>query len=192
MKKTGIYSGSFNPIHIGHLAIANWICEYTDTEEVWFLVSPRNPLKEAGELMEEKLRLAMVEAAIGDYPKFSVSDIEFSLPRPSYTIDTLRTLRSTYPDRSFQLIIGSDSWAQIDRWKQYDELIREFPLLIYPRKDYPIEIPEGCPTVRGVDAPLLEISSTHIRQALRAGKDIRFFLPEPVRPFLIEQLRLPE
>ncbi len=109
--------------------------------------------------MEEKLRLAMVEAAIGDYPKFSVSDIEFSLPRPSYTIDTLRTLRSTYPDRSFQLIIGSDSWAQIDRWKQYDELIREFPLLIYPRKDYPIEIPEDCPTVHGVDAPLLEISS---------------------------------
>ena len=113
MKKIGIFSGSFNPIHIGHLALANWLCEYVDLDEIWFLVTPQSPLKEKIELIDYDLRFSMVKKAIVGYPKFMVSDFECSLPLPSYTIDTLRALRKTYPDYLFHLIIGADSWVNI-------------------------------------------------------------------------------
>jgi nicotinate-nucleotide adenylyltransferase len=176
----GIFPGSFNPIHTGHLALANWICEFCDLDELWFLVSPQNPLKKESGLISENERIRMVEAAIGDYPKFKASDFEFRLPRPSYTINTLRELRKQFPDKSFILIMGADNWTIMPGWKNCDELIREFPIIIYPRKGYEITIPEQYTNIKKADAPLLEISSTFIRRAVRENKDIRFFLPEKV------------
>lgn len=181
--KTGIFSGSFNPIHIGHLALANWLCEYGGLDEVWFLVTPHNPLKERNELMDDELRLEMVREAIGAYPKFKVSDFEFSLPQPSYTIDTLQALQNTYPDHLFHFVIGADNWNQIDKWKDYQSLLKKYPILIYPRKGFEIHIPAYYPHIRAVEAPLIEISSTFIRQACKEGKDVRFFLPEKIRHY---------
>ena len=178
---TGIFSGSFNPIHIGHLAVANWICEFCDIDELWFLVSPQNPLKNKSDLINEQKRLKMTEASIAGYPKFKASDFEFSLPRPSYTINTLQSLRKTYPEKIFKLIMGADSWSNISKWKDYEALISEFPILIYPRKDSEIVIPNKYPNIKKLDAPLIEISSSFIRQSIKEGKDIRFFLPEAIR-----------
>ena len=183
--KTGIYSGSFNPIHIGHLALANWLCEFGGMDEIWFLVTPHNPLKKRDELMDDNLRYQMVKAAVGDYSKFKASDFEFNLPNPTYTITTLRSLQQAYPDRDFHLIIGADNWASIEQWKDYQALLSEFPILIYPRKGFDIRIPEHYSHIRQVDAPLIEISSTFIRLALNTGKDVRFFIPEAIRKTLL-------
>ena len=181
---TGIFSGSFNPVHIGHLALANWLCEFAGLDEVWFVITPHNPLKDRSNLMDDRLRYELVEASIAGYPKFKASDFEFSLPQPTYTIDTLRALEKTYPDRQFHFIMGADNWASIKRWKESDQLISNYPILVYPRKGYEIQIPSDIPSIRKVDAPLIEISSTFIRKALKEGKDIRFFLPEAVRSLL--------
>ena len=183
MKSIGIFSGSFNPIHIGHLALANWLCEYVDLAEIWFLVTPQNPLKDKTALMDYDLRFNLVQEVIAGYPKFKASDIECSLPLPSYTIDTLRTLQKMYPECLFHLIIGADNWANINQWKDADALINEFPILIYPRTNYDHKelLP---PHIRKVDAPLIDISSSFIRAAIREGKDIRFFLPEAVRDYV--------
>lgn len=178
---TGIFSGSFNPVHIGHLALANWLCEFAGLDEVWFVITPHNPLKDRNNLMDDRLRYELVEASIAGYPKFKASDFEFSLPQPTYTIDTLRALEKTYPDRQFHFIMGADNWALIRRWKESDRLIANYPILIYPRKGYEIHIPSDIPSIRKVDAPLMEISSTFIRESLKAGKDVRFFLPEAIR-----------
>ena len=131
--KTGIFSGSFNPIHIGHLALANYLCEYEGLDEVWFMVSPQNPLKTQSELWNDELRLQLVKLAIEGYPHFKASDFEFHLPRPSYSVNTLEKLRETYPERNFYFIIGADNWTRFDRWYQSERIIKENQILIYPR-----------------------------------------------------------
>ena len=185
-RKIGIYSGSFNPIHIGHLALANWLCEYTELAEIWFVVSPQNPFKMQQELLPDEFRLQMVYDAIGDYPRFRVSDVELRLPRPSYTIDTLTALSRLHPDCEFHLIIGSDNWAHFGSWKMAGEILARYNLIIYPRPGYPM--PEVAPTtsIRLVEAPVLEISSSYIRTAIAEGRDLRFFLPEAVRGYWAE------
>ncbi|PNE26069.1 nicotinate (nicotinamide) nucleotide adenylyltransferase [Tannerella sp. oral taxon 808] len=187
MTRVGIFSGSFNPIHVGHLMLANWMCEYGGVDELWFVVTPRNPLKAQSVLLDDAFRLALTRVATADYPRFRVSDVEFGLPRPSYTIRTLRTLREAHPDCRFSLVIGADSWADMGRWRDAEALRREFPLVVYPRRGYPIVIAgDGTADVRAVEAPMVEVSSTFIRRAIREGRDVRFFLPEVVR------LQLPE
>lgn len=183
--KTGIYSGSFNPIHIGHLALANWLCEYTELDELWFLVTPHNPLKEKSDLMDDQLRLKLVQRAIADYSKFKASDFEFSLPQPTYSVYTLQALEQAYPNREFYFIMGADNWKYISRWYKYETILSNYPIFVYPRKGFEIEIPESYPHIKKVDAPLIEISSTFIRQAWKEGKDIRFFLPEAIRDLSI-------
>jgi len=180
MKSIGIFSGSFNPVHIGHLALANWLCEYVDLAEIWFLVTPQNPLKDKAGLLDYDLRYNMVKEAIAGYPRFKVSDFECTLPLPSYTIDTLRALQKTCPEHLFHLIIGADSWGTINRWKDAQALKQEFPILIYPRKNHETNEPLP-PNIRKIDAPIIDISSSFIRDAIKEGKDVRFFLPEAVR-----------
>lgn len=183
MKQIGIFSGSFNPVHIGHLALANWICVNENLDEVWFLITPQNPLKERGSLMDDQLRLEMVRAAIGEDPRFKASDFEFLLPQPTYTIDTLRALGKAFPQYHFIFIMGADNWTNIQQWKEYDQLIANYPIRIYPRPGYSVQIPASYANVKQIEAPVIEISSTFIRSSFAQGKDVRFFLPEKIRPY---------
>jgi len=175
--KIGIYPGSFNPVHIGHLALANYTAEYGEFDEIWFLITPQNPLKKTFDLLDQNLRYAWLEKAIGDYPKFKICTVEWEMPQPTYTINTLQRLRIMYPDHTFDLIIGSDNWETIHRWKDYQTILKNFSTWIYPRPGMG-KIIFNHPNVHMVKgAPKMDISSTFIRKAIRRGKDIRFFLP---------------
>jgi nicotinate-nucleotide adenylyltransferase len=184
MKKTGLFFGSFNPVHTGHLIVAGYMQQFTDLEEVWFVVSPHNPLKEKQDLLDDQERLAMVKMAIDNNPELSASDIEFTMPRPSYTIDTLTKLESIHPDREFIIIAGTDIFAEFFKWKDYKLLLENHLFYIYNRPDFDAAELAKHPAVRIFKAPLLDISSTFIRQAIVEGKDVRYMLPEKVWKYI--------
>ena len=190
--KTGLYFGSFNPIHIGHLAIANFMVEFTDLDEVWFVVSPHNPLKKRATLLEDHHRLRLVELATDDDDRFSVSDIETKMPQPSYTIDTLTWLKEKYPGREFGLIMGGDNLATLNKWKNAAEIVRNFTLYVYPRKEKDISVSKAVEelikmaSIVIAEAPLMEISGTFIRDSIAKGKDIRHYLPREVWKYIDE------
>lgn len=182
--RVGLFSGSFNPIHIGHLAIANYLCAYGWVDEVWFMVSPHNPLKTSTTLWDDTLRLQLVKIATEGYKPFRASDFEFHLPRPSYTYYTLEQLQASYPERTFKLIIGSDNWLSFDRWKEPEKIRQCVDILVYPRLGYPVDKDSLPDKVYLVDSPQMEISSTFIREALQAEKDVRYFLHPRVWDYL--------
>ena len=178
----GLYFGSFNPIHHGHLIIANYLLEHTTLDQVWLIVSPQNPLKPSATLLNEYHRLYLVQVAIEGENRLKASDIEFKLPRPSYTVDTLAYLQEKYPTHQFSIIMGSDSFQNLPRWKNYAWLLQHYPIYVYKRPEHtalPV-YPEAKQVVI-LDAPLLPISSTTIRQQIREGKSVRYLLPEAVR-----------
>ncbi|MDR1810264.1 MAG: nicotinate-nucleotide adenylyltransferase [Prevotella sp.] len=183
----GIFSGSFNPVHIGHLMLANFVTEYTAIDEVWFVVSPHNPLKKSADLLDEDKRYEMVRLALEDFPKMKACDFEFSLPRPSYTVDTLDALRKQFPEHLFSLIIGGDNWANFTKWKDYQTIIDRHKLYVYPRLHVRPVIDEAL-NDRAVilDAPIIEISSTFIRQSICKGKNLKAFLPTKVYDYIEE------
>lgn len=179
-KQIGLYFGSFNPPHIGHMAIANYMLSYGNLDEVWFVVSPQNPLKDKKSLVQARTRFEMVRRAIGTFAGMRVSDIEFGLPTPNYTINTLVHLEELYPDYSFCLIMGMDNLQTFNKWKAWETLLEQYQLRVYPRPGFDGEPHIHHPHVTVIDAPLMEISSSFLRKAIKEKKNMRFFLPEAV------------
>jgi len=184
--KIGLYFGSFNPIHIGHLMIASYMIEFSDMKEVWFVVSPQNPLKEKSSLLGDYHRLAMVNVAVENDSRLKSCNIEFKLPQPSYTIDTLTYLKEKYPQKEFCLIMGSDNLENIYKWKNYEQIFEQYFIYAYPRPGFDGGRFKEHSKVNIVQAPLLEISSTFIRSAIKAKKNVSYFLPENVYQYLQE------
>jgi nicotinate-nucleotide adenylyltransferase len=190
--KIGLYFGSFNPVHIGHIAIAGYMTEFSDIDQVWFVVSPHNPLKKKETLLADHHRLYMTQLAIGDNDRLKASDIEFKLPVPSYTIDTLAYLKEKYPKNEFCLIMGEDNLYTLHKWKNADELIKKYTFYVYPR---PQSVKPASPLldqilsaaiIHTVKAPLMDISGTFIRDGIKAGKDMSYFLPAAVWKYIRE------
>jgi nicotinate-nucleotide adenylyltransferase len=180
----GLYFGSFNPIHIGHLIIAQTILEEAKLKEVWFVVSPHNPHKSASDLLHEFDRLEMVERAISDNSAFRASDVEFHLPRPSYTIDTLDKLKESHPDKSFSLIMGSDNLENFHKWKDYEVILENYSILVYPRPGTRNSLFIDHRHVTSVIAPLLDISASELRRRIRLSRSTRYLLPEGLDAFI--------
>lgn len=196
MLRTGIFGGTFNPIHLGHTALAASVCEQGLVDEVWLMVSPQNPWKQNLELLDEDMRLAMTRLAVASYPMLHACDFEFHLPRPSYTYHTLQALRKAYPDREFSLIIGEDNWEGFHRWFRHEDILRETPIIVYPRgegsqianhnQELPLALSDGelrC-GIQVIDSPLLPCSSTEIRALLAEGKDTSHMLHPAVAQYI--------
>jgi len=178
--KIGLFFGSFNPIHIGHLIIANFILNETDINKIWFIVSPQNPFKQSKSLLNEYDRLHLVRLAVQDDNRFKASDIEFDLPKPSYTADTLAYLVEKFPAHGFTVIMGSDSFQNIDKWKNFETIIRNHQVCVYKREGFEIQNTYGG-NVCILSSPLIEISATKIRELIKLNKSIRYLVPEAVR-----------
>ena len=191
MKKIGLFFGSFNPIHIGHLILANYILEHSDMQELWFVVSPQNPFKEKKSLLNDHNRLDMVQLAIKNYQKMRASNVEFSLPTPSYTIDTLTYLQEKHPDYSFSLIMGEDNLGSLHKWKNYDLLLQNYQVIVYPRifgedisSSPNVTQLKNHHNIHKIDAPIIELSATEIRNMIKSGKNVRPMLPPEVFEYL--------
>ena len=182
--KVGLFFGSFNPVHVGHLIIANIMVETTDLSQVWFVVSPQNPHKSARSLAHEFDRYDMVQAAIQDSYHLRVSDIEFNMKKPSYTVDTLAYLEERHPEHEFSLIIGEDNLQSFPRWKNYKAIIENYGLYVYPRPSVSKPELSDHVNVHWVDAPILDISATFIRNMVKDGKSIKYLTPEPVEQLI--------
>lgn len=187
-KKTGLYFGTFNPIHIGHMIIANYMAEFSDLDEIWFVVTPHNPHKIKKTLLADHHRLAMVEIAVEDYPKLKASNVEFALPQPNYTVNTLAYLEEKYPQNNFCLIMGEDNLKSLHKWKNFEVILDRYSIYVYPR------ISEGIVEtqfndhgkIQMIDAPIIELSSTFIRKAIKTGKNIQPMLSSHVWKYLDE------
>ncbi|MEZ5082083.1 MAG: nicotinate (nicotinamide) nucleotide adenylyltransferase [Bacteroidales bacterium] len=184
--KVGLFFGSFNPIHIGHMVIANWFVEYTDLEKVWFVVSPQNPFKEKKSLLADHHRLSLVRTSIEDDPRFWATDIEFKMPQPSYTIDTLTYLEEKYPEKKYVILAGSDQLPTFDKWKNPDRILELYQLYVYKRPGYKGSDWDEHESVKLFDTPQMEISSTFIRKSISKGKDMRYMLPASVWEYIRE------
>ncbi|MEP1034925.1 nicotinate (nicotinamide) nucleotide adenylyltransferase [Ekhidna sp.] len=182
--EVGLFFGSFNPIHTGHLIIASLVKETTDVEEVWFVVSPQNPFKKNKSLLHEFDRLDMVNVAIGDDYKFRSSDIEFNMPRPSYTIDTLTLLQEKHLDKRFHLIIGQDNLEAFPKWKNHDKILEHFGLIVYPRPHSKSSKLSKSEHVKMIEAPEVDISATLIRKLIKEGRSIKYLVPESVESLI--------
>jgi len=201
--KVGLYFGTFNPIHVGHLVIANYMADYTDLDQVWLIVSPHNPLKKKKSLLADYHRLTLTRVAIEDNPKLRSSSVEFDLPKPSYTTVTLAHLTERYPDYEFSLIMGEDNLRTLHKWKNYEEIVNSYDLYVYPRpltESETLEMDEieqqksehlaldsrNHPNIKICDAPVMKVSASFIRRAIREKKDVRYLLTEPVYKYVTE------
>lgn len=196
----GLYFGTFNPIHVGHLVIANYMADFTDLDQVWLIVSPHNPLKEKATLLTDLHRLALVKVAVDDNSKLRASDIEFSLPKPSYTATTLAYLKDKYPQNNFALIMGEDNLRTLHKWYNYDVILKNHKIYVYPRvltvqeeaevtsinSHIGNDFAEDANVVFCNDAPVMKVSATFVRNAIRDGKDVRYLLTEPVHKYIEE------
>jgi nicotinate-nucleotide adenylyltransferase len=186
----GLYFGTFNPIHIGHLIIANYMVENTDLDEVWLVVTPHNPLKDKRTLLDDHHRLYMVQLAINDYPKLRASDVEFKMTQPNYTVHTLAHLTDKFPKHTFSLIMGEDNLLSIHKWKNYQQILANHKIYVYPRitglksEDLTID----TTNIHQVDSAIMEISATDIRQGIKVGKNVRPMLPETVWQYIDHNL----
>ena len=183
----GLYFGTFNPVHKGHLDIANYIVEYTDIEQLWFIISPHNPLKKEAALLPGKHRYELVNIAIrhlADNNKLKASNIEFNLPQPSYTINTLNYLKEKHPEHNFVIIMGSDNLCSFHKWKNYEEILDDYEIYVYPRSNYDGGKMKNSEKVKFINAPLIEISSSFIRKSIKQGRDIRKYLPDNVYKYI--------
>lgn len=178
--KIGLYFGSFNPVHVGHLIIANHVAYNTDLQQVWFVVSPQNPFKQSAGLLNEYHRFHLIQSAIDGENKLRVSSVEFKLPKPSYTVDTLAYLAEKHPEHEFSLVMGSDGFQNIEKWKNYEVILKNHTIYIYKRPGFEVGQTHGA-RINVLEAPLLEISSTHIRELIREKKSFRFLVPDVVR-----------
>ncbi len=194
-KRVGLFFGSFNPIHVGHLILANHVVNHSDLDEIWFVVSPQNPHKQKASLLPEHHRLSIVKEAIDDNPKFKASDIEFKLPKPSYTVDTLAYLKEEYPQYQFALMMGEDNLRSFHKWKNYEVILNQYQLIVYPRVLTVQELAKDeMPTndllnhdhVHFIDAPLMKISSSFIRKNIKAGQSVQYLLTAPTWQFIDE------
>lgn len=182
--KIGLFFGSFNPVHVGHMIIADHMVSNTDLDRLWMVVTPQNPFKTKASLARDYDRLHLVQLAIGDYSKIKASSIEFSLPKPSYTIDTLTYLKERYQDTEFVLIMGGDNLGTLHKWKNYEQILKNHSIYVYVRPNYELGELKDHPKVKIVEAPLMEISSSFIRKEIKEKRSYRFLVPDAVYQYL--------
>jgi len=184
--KIGLYFGSFNPVHNGHMAIANYFLEFTDLDKIWFVVSPQNPLKKKKSLLPDYHRLEIINKVVYDINNYEVSNIEFHLPKPSYTIDTLTYLKEKHPNKNFVLLMGGDNIITLHKWKNYEQLVKNSQIYVYPRPESNLEEYIKKYNIKIIEAPQMEISSSFIRKSIKDGKNVQFFMPKAAYEYVVE------